>query len=163
MRQMKLTCGMILGCIVLVFFASPSFSGEKRKITLLTGVSNSYNFGMAIAEIVGSPEIDRDISLQFYTDEDVKRAGIDEKTREDIHQADILLVDIMYRGLRLYVSENVDFKKTKVYSMRFSPIDEKGKKFIFDRRVLLYSASPTKENIKNLLLFLLKRDCGFNV
>ena len=163
MRQMKLTRGIILGCIVLAISASPSFSGEKRKITLLTGVSNSYNFGTAIAEIVGSPEIGKNFSIQFYTDEDVKRAGTDEKIREDIYQTDILLVDIMYRGLRLYVSENINFKKTKVYSTRFSPMDEKGKKFIFDRKVLSYSASPTKENIKNLLLFLLKRDCGLNV
>ena len=163
MRQTKLSRGVIWGCIVLAIFASPSFSGEKRKITVLTGVSNSNNFGTAIAEIIASPEIDKDFSLQFYTDEDVKKTGVDAKTQEDIHQADILLVDIMYRKLRLYVSENVDFKKTKVYSTRFSPMDAKGKQFIFDRRVLSYSASPTKENIRNLLLFLLKRDCGLNV
>lgn len=159
---MKLVGGIIFGCIVLTILASPSFSGEKRKITVLTGVSNAHNFDTAIADIIDSPEINGDFSLHCYTDEDVKKTGMDAKTREDIIRADLLLVDIMYRGLRHYVSENVDFKKTKVYSMRFSPMDTKGKQFIFDRMVLSYSASPTKGNIKNLLLFLLKRDYGLN-
>ena len=143
-------------------YASPSFASGKCSITVLTGVSNFHKVGTAIAEILDSPEMDGDFSLHCYTQEDVKTAGMDAKTREDLIQADILLVDIMYRGLRHFVSENVDFKKTKVYSMRVSPMDAKGKRFIFDRRVLSYSASPTKANIKNLLLFLLKRDCGLN-
>ena len=162
MRQMKLAVGIILGCILLVAYASPSFSGGKYRIIVLTGVSNAHNVGTAIAEILGSPGMGEDLSLRLYTDEDVKKNGMDAKTREDINRADILLVDIMYRGLRHYVSEHVDFKKTKVYSLRFSPMDKKGKQFIFDRMVLSYSASPTKANIKNLLLFLLERDCGFN-
>ena len=159
---MKLAGGIILGCIALVIFASSAFSGGRCRIIVLTGVSNAHNFGTAVAEILASPEMDGDFSLHCYTQEDVKTAGMDAMTREDIIQADILLVDIMYRGLRHFVSENVDFRKTKVYSMRFSPMDKKGKQFVFDRMVLSYSASPTKANIKNLLLFLLKRDCGLN-
>jgi cobaltochelatase CobN len=162
MRQMKLAGGIVLGCILLVVFASSSFATGKWSITVLTGVSNAHNFGTAIAEILGSTGMGGDLSLQLYTDEDVKKNGVDAKTREDINRANILLVDIMHRGLRHYVSENVDFKKAKVYSLRFSPMDTKGKQFIFDRMVLSYSASPTKANIKNLLLFLLKRDCGLN-
>jgi cobaltochelatase CobN len=162
MGRMKLAGGIILGCILLVVFASPSFAGEKCSITVLTGVSDFHKVGTAISEILGSPKMDGDFSLHCHTQEDVKTTGMDAKTREDITQADILLVDIMYRGLRHYVSENVDFRKTKVYSMRFSPMDKKGKQFMFDPEVLSYSASPTKANIKNLLLFLLKRDCGLN-
>ena len=162
MRRMKFAGGILLGCILLVVLAPSSFAAGKCSITVLTGVSNAHNFGTAIAEILAFPEIGGDFSLQLYTDEDVKKTGMDAKTREDIDRADILLVDIMYRGLRHYVSENVDFQKTKVYSMRLSPMDKKGRQFMFDRTVLSYSASPTKANIKNLLLFLLKRDCGFN-
>ena len=161
---MKIISRVILGLFILACLPSPSSAEEKYKITLLTGVSNSYNVSEGIAEVIKVLESDnKTCSIRLFTNEDIEKGEIDEESREGIFQSDVLLVDIMYRVLREYVSDNIVPGRIKAYSLRVSPIDDKSKGLIFDPQVLRYSASPTKENIKNLLLYILKKDCGFDV
>ena len=163
MNMRKILIKAFCGLFFLSIFASQSFAQEKKNITLLVGVSNSYNVSEAISEIVRNPEINKRFIFSFFTSDEIETFDSDKKTRETIHNSPVLLVDIMYRGLRHYVADHIDLKKTKVYSLRFFPIDKKGKGFIFDPVVLNYHASPIKENIKNLLYYILKKDCGFDV
>ena len=163
MGQMKIINRLIWGLFILAAFPSLSSAEEKCQITLLTGVSNSYNVSEGIAEVIKVLDPGKECAIRLFTNEDIEKGEIDEESRNSIFQSDILLVDIMYRVLREYVSDNLVPNKIKAYSLRLSPIDDKSKGLIFDPQVLRYCASPTKENIKNLLLFLLQRDCGVGV
>ncbi len=163
MNMYKIIIKAFCGLFFILVIASQSFAQEKINITLLVGVSNSYNVSEAISEVIRDPEINEKFIFSFFTSDEIETFDSDKKIRKAIKNSPILLVDIMYRGLRHYVADHIDLKKTKVYSLRFSPIDKKGKGFIFDPLVLKYHASPIKENIKNLLYYILKKDCAFDV
>lgn len=158
----------IVGFLILVMTAWPSFAKtsssmpekgkEKETITLLIGVSNSYKVSQAIAEVLKIPEAANMYDFHFYTDKDLEHDNIDKAI---VAQSKILIVNDMYSTLTEYVLRNVDFKKTTVYGL--SSATQKPEKIISDPRVIQYSYPATKANSKNLLLFLLHRDCDLDV
>jgi len=149
-------------CIIaLCLYISVSFqvlAQDKEKITLLVGASNSYKVSEAISEVVKIPEVADSYDFYFYTDKDLENEEIDQ---EIIAQSKILIVDIMHRNLAEYVLKNVNFEKTKAYGVRKGATETK--KIFSDPIVKQYYNPAIKENIKNLLLFLLNRDCGLDI
>jgi cobaltochelatase CobN len=112
----------------------------------------------AISDVGKIPEVADKYNIYFYTTEDLKDGKID---HEIVTQSRFIIVDDMGRELRGYAIKNVDFKKIKLYGLCSVPKDPK--KIISDPKVKQYWRSPTRKNIKNLLLFLLSRDCGLDV
>ena len=153
---------MIVLCLsILVSFylvSSPAFAQNKGKITLLIGASNSYKVSQAISDVAKIPEAANHCDFYFYTNKDLKEGKID---AEVIAQSKIILVNDMIRELAEYSLKNADLKKTKVYSL--SSVTKEPEKIISDPKVKQYRIPPTRENTKNLLLFLLNRDCGLDI
>ncbi len=142
---------------ILMVIAFPGLAKEKEKIAIVVGVSDSYKASKAISEVVKIPEAADSYNFFLYTNEDVETANIN---REIIAQSEIIFVDIMYRSLAEYVLKNANFEKTKVYGVRGAI---KSDKILSDPEVTQYYDPATKENVKNLLLFLLNRDCGLDI
>ena len=154
--NMALKTCMIALCLSMLV-PSPAFAQNKDKITLLVGEFFSYKASQAISDVVKIPEVANNYNFYFYTDRDLKEGKIDAMI---IAQSKIIVVNDMYRDLAEYVLKNADLKKTKVYGL-CSVAKESGK-FISDPKVKQYRTA-TRENIKNLLLFLLNRDCGLDI
>jgi len=138
--------------------SSQVFAQNKGKITLLIGVSNSYKVSRAISEVVKILEVADRYDFYFYTNEDLENQKIDDQI---IMESKILIVDIMYRSLVEYALKNANFEKTKVYGVRYGAT--KSDKILSDPIVKQYYTPAIKENIKNLLLFLLNRDCHLDI
>jgi cobaltochelatase CobN len=147
-----------IACCLFTLVSSQVFAQNKGKITLLVGVSNSYKTSEAISDVVKIPKVDSSYDFYFYTNEDVENANID---REIITRSEILIVDTMYRNLAEYVLKNANFEKTKVYGVRHGAV--KSDNILSDPKVKQYYNPAIKENIKNLLLFLLNRDCRLDI
>ncbi|HIE26300.1 TPA: cobaltochelatase subunit CobN [Candidatus Poribacteria bacterium] len=154
MYRMKIVNETILVLFILATMALTSFAREKEKITLLVGESTSYKVSQAISEMFKIPEVANSYDFYFYSNKDVENLNLD---REIITQSRIIIVDIMYRNLAEYVLNNVDFEKTKAYGVRSGAV--KSEKILSDPKVKQYYNPAIKENIKNLLLFLINRDC----
>ena len=151
-------CRFILCLFILTAIVSPAFAKEKEKITLLVGVSDSYKVSQGICDVLKISEVGNDYEFYFYSNQDVENLNVD---REIITQSRIIIVDIMYRNLAEYVLKNVDFEKTKAYGVRKGATETQ--KIFSDPKIQQYYNPAIKENIKNLLLFLLNRDCGVDV
>ena len=147
-----------IACCLFTLVSSQVFAQNKGKITLLVGTSNSYKVSEAISEVVTIPEVADSYDFHFYTDKDLENEEID---REIVAQSKILIVDIMHRNLAEYVLKNVNFEKTKAYGVRKGATETK--KIFSDPKVQQYYNPAIKENIKNLLFFLLNRDCGLDI
>ncbi len=153
---------VFIGFLLVAITALPALAKEKEKIVLLVGESGSYQVSQAIFEVVKIPEVDKKYDFYLYTTKDVNEEKIN---REIVVQAKIFLVDTMYREVTDYAIKNADFKKTRVYSVREKAdmaATETGK-IIFDPQLKKYCSPPSKDNIKNLLLFLLNRDCRLEI
>jgi cobaltochelatase CobN len=163
MRKKDTTHPTISATIIIVFLlltipALPVLAQDKEKIALLIGESDSYTASQAISDAVKIPEVDEGCDIYLYTAKDLKEGKID---REIIAQSAVFLVDTMYPEITDYALKNADFKNTKVYSVREkgdAAKTEKGE-IIFDPLLKEYYSPQSKKNIKNLLLFLLNRDC----
>ncbi|MBW1794942.1 MAG: cobaltochelatase subunit CobN [Deltaproteobacteria bacterium] len=141
-----------------ILVSSQAFAQNKGKITLLIGASNSYKVSVAISDVVKIPEVADSYDFHFYTNKDLEEGKID---AEIIAQSKILIVDDMHREWRSYVIKNVDLKKIKVYGL--CSVAKEPEQIISDPKIKRYSRPFVRENIKNLLLFLLNRDCGLDV
>ena len=149
---------LAIACCLFTLVSSQVLAQDKEKITLLVGASNSYKVSEAISEVVKISEVADSYDFHFYTDKDLASEKID---REIIAQSRILIVDIMHRNLAGYVLKNVNFEKTKAYGVRKGATETE--KILSDPKVKQYYNPAIKENIKNLLLFLLNRDCGLDI
>jgi cobaltochelatase CobN len=149
--------GILLLCVS-ILVSSQVFAQTKGKITLLVGASDSYKVSEAISDVVKIPEAAGSYDFYFYTNKDLEEGKIDP---EIIAQSRILLVDDMHRKLADYSLKNADFEKTKVYGL-CSAAKEPGK-IISDPKIKQYYNPATSKNIRNLLLFLLNRDCGLDI
>ncbi len=152
---------MLMRMIVLflsILVSSQAFTQNKGNITLLIGVSNSYKVSQAISQVLKVPQAAEHYDLRYYTEEDLKNGAIDP---EVIGRSEIIIINDMHRSLSEYVIENANFKKTKVYGL--STVAKKLEKIISDPQVERYARPLTQQNITNLLLFLLKRDCGLDI
>ena len=156
-------CRIKISAVSLILFVAATAIGEaapeKRTISLLIGEAVSHKASQAVLEVTKGQEAAGQYDFRLYTTRDLEETKIDDKV---IIRSEILIVDTMYREITDYVLRRADFRKTRVYSLR-----EKGsgktEKIIFDDAVAEYYKSPTVENIKNLLLFLLNRDCRLDV
>lgn len=148
---------MIVLCLS-ILVSSQAFAQKKGNITLLIHPHSSYKVSQAISDVGKIPEVANKYNIYFYATEDLKNGKIE---REIVAQSKIVIVDDMGRELRGYALKNVDFKKIKLYGLCSVP--KELEKIISDPKVKEYFRSPTRENIKNLLLFLLSRDCGLDV
>ena len=148
---------IILFCLSLLA-ATHAFAQKKGNITLLIHPHSSYKVSQAISDVGKIPEVANKYNIYFYTTDDLKNGKIE---REIVAQSRFIIVDDMGRELRDYALKNVDFKKIKLYGLCSVP--KKPEKIISDPKVKQYYSSPTRENIKNLLLFLLSRECGLDV
>ncbi len=158
MHRIKITINIFLILFVLTATGLSAFAQEKEKITLLIGTSNSYKVGQAIRKVVEVPGVADNFNFYFYTDEDLRQGKVDQKV---ITRSRIIIINDMHNEWRTYVLKNADFRKTKVYGLIRAGMEQE--KIISDPRVKQYYAPPTKKNIKNLLLFLLNRDCGLDI
>ncbi len=149
--------GIIALCLS-VFVSSRALAQNKSKITLLVGVSDSYKVTQAISELAEISDVAKSYNFHFYTDEDLENEEIDQ---EIIKESKIIIVHDMHLNLTKYVLKNSDFEKTKVYGL--SGRAKEPQKIISDPKVQQYYYPATQENIKNLLLFLLNRDCGLDI
>ena len=149
--------GILLLCVS-ILVSSQAFAQKKGNITLLIHPHSSYKVSQAISDVGKIPEVADKYNIYFYTTEDLKNGKIE---REIVAQSRFIIVDDMGRELRGYAIKNVDFKKIKLYGLCSVPKDPE--KIISDPKVKQYFRSPTRKNIKNLLLFLLSRDCGLDV
>ena len=149
--------GVLLLCVS-ILVSSQVFAQNKGKITLLVGASNSYKVSEAISDIVKIPEAAGSYDFYFYTNKDLEEGKIDAKI---IAQSRILVVDDMHRKLADYSLKNADFEKTKVYGLCSAA--KEPEKIISDPGVKQYYNPATSKNIRNLLLFLLNRDCGLDI
>jgi cobaltochelatase CobN len=148
---------MIVLCLS-ILVSSQAFAQKKGNITLLIHPHSSYKVSQAISDVVKIPEAANKYNIYFYTTEDLKNGKVE---REIVAQSKFIIVDDMGRELRDYALKNVDFKKIKLYGLCSVP--KEPEKIISDLKVKQYWSSPTRGNIKNLLLFLLNRDCGLDV
>ena len=158
MCRMKIISKVILVLFILTTTIFSAFAKEKGKITLLIGVSNSYKVSEAISEVIKIPEVSDTYDFYFYTNLDLEDGKIN---KEIISNSKILIVDIMYRGLAEYVVKNANFEKTKVYGVRHGTVEHTG--ILSDSVVKQYYNPAIKKNVKNLLLFLLNRDCNLDL
>ena len=143
--------GILLLCVS-ILVSSQAFAQKKGNITLLIHPHSSYKVSQAISDVGKIPEVANKYNIYFYTTEDLKNGKIE---REIVAQSKFIIVDDMGRELRGYALKNVDFKKIKLYGLCSVP--KEPEKIISDPKVKQYYRSPTRKNIKNLLLFLLSR------
>lgn len=155
---LKIVSKIVLMLGILINSVNPGFAGEKEKITLLMGVSSSHKVSQGIAEVLTLPVVADRYDFYFYTDKDLENKKID---NDIIAQSKIIIVDDMHRSFTKYVINNADFDKTKVYGLCSTA--KEPEKIISDPKVKQYHRPDTIDNIKNLLFFLLKRDCGLDV
>jgi cobaltochelatase CobN len=148
---------IVLFCVS-ILVSSQVFAQNKGKITLLIGVANSFKVSEAISEVIQIPEVANRYDFYFYTNQDLENRKIDEQI---VKQSKIIIVDTMYRSLAEYVLKSANLEKTKVYGVRHGA--KKSDKILSDPKVKQYYNPAIKENIKNLLLFLLNRDCGLDI
>jgi len=149
----------------LLFAAVPVYSSsgkDKVKITLLVGESDSYKVSRGISDAAGIPAVDEKYDFHLYTIRDIKEGKV---TRGVVARSGILLIDTMYSEVTGYALKNADFKTTGVYSVRErgNEMTTEADKIIFDPRLKEYYLTPGRENVKNLLLFLLNREYGVDV
>lgn len=158
MNRMKMI-GVILSILCIRLLpASYALAAQKGKITLLMGVPRSYMVSRAISEVLEIPAVADRYEIRFYTDKDLENDTIE---TDIVRQPEIIIVDDMHHSLTTYVMKNVDFEKTTVYGLCSTP--KEPEKIVSDLKVKRYHSPDTRENIKNLLLFLLNRDCGLDV
>ncbi len=149
---------LALGLFTLTTISFTALAKERGKITLLIGASNSYRVNQAISDVVKIPEVADGYDFYSYTNKDLEEGRIDSGI---IARSQILVVDDMYRELAEYTLKNVDFKKIRAYGL--CSLAQEPEKIISDSEVKRYASPVTRENIRNLLLFLLNRDCGLDI
>ena len=147
---------MIIALIVCVFSSSAS---GKDKITMLVGQGDTYKVSCAISEILKIPRALKSCDFYFYTDEDVEKERVNLNI---ISQSRIIIVDIMYKELESFALKYTNFPRSRVYGVRQNS-SGKTVNIIQDPAVFRYYSPAIKENIKNLLLFLLNRDLKVDV
>jgi len=153
----KMRMCMVVLCLS-ILVVSQAFAQNKGNITLLIGVANSYKVSQAISEVLKIPQVAEHYNLRYYTEEDLKDGAIDPAV---IARSEIIIINDMHRSLSDFVVENADIKKTKVYGLSTAP--QEPEKIKCDPMVKRYARPFTQKNITNLLLFLLKRDCGLEI
>ena len=142
---------------ILLCAAASQGALKRQRIGIFLGVSETHKISWAISEVVKNPEIKHKYEFYYYTNKDLERGRIDLRK---ISESKIILVDIMHRGLTDLINKNADFDKTSVYGLR----QKRGKgKIIYDTEVRKYFRPSVKENLRNLLLYLLNRDCKLDV
>jgi cobaltochelatase CobN len=158
MRKNNLILLSITAFFVFFTVSASAMDREKQSLILMTGAAASYNVSQAISRLLEDPQISEIASLRYYTEEDLAAHRINPG---DIQDADIIILDDMYRTLVEYALEQVDFKKTKVYGLSTAPRDTE--KIIADPQVKQYARPFTRQNISSLISFLLNRDLGVDI
>ena len=152
---------LLLSALVffVLFAASASATGRtKHSLILLNGAAASYNTSQAISHLLENPYVSDNVSLCYYTEEDLVAHRISPET---IQNADIIILDDMYRTLVDYALEQVDFNRTKVYGL--STVPRNPEKITADPEIKKYARPFTRRNMSGLIGFLLHRDLGLDI
>lgn len=144
--------------LLFFFFGSAADAADKKSLTLLIGVANSYKASQALAAVREIPEAAEHYDFYYFTEADLKDDAIDKAV---VERSDIIVLNDMHLSLTEYVLQHVDFKKTKVYGL--STVPREPEKIRVDPRVMAYARPLTQKNIANLIQFLLQRDAGLDV
>lgn len=149
-------CMIVLCLSVLV--SSLAFAQKKGNITLLIGAPISYKVSQAISDVAKIPEAANRYDFCFYSNNDLENGNIDP---EIVSRSKIIIVDYRYANLKEYILKNADFGKAKVHGL--CSAENKPEKIVSDPKIEQYFDPATVENIKNLLLFILNRDCHLDL
>ena len=153
MRQIKTAFRILSYFLVLSSISASAFAIEKKNLTLLIGVANSYKVSQAFSEVLQVPLAAERYNLRYYTPEDLENNAIDPDV---INRSEIIIVNDMHLSLSDYLVAHADFEKSKVYGL--STVPRQPGEIISDPEVQRYVHPLTQKNIANMILFLLKRD-----
>lgn len=148
--------------IVLLSFLFP-FSGycEKEKTSVIFAVSarDSIVIARTIRELSTHPGIADRCVFKFYTDSEIRKNRVG---KDDVHGADIILVDFMKREFDEFLARALEGSHTHIYSLRCGYLADKLKKkgLVPDLRSEVYFQPATVDNLVNLVLMVLSHE-GF--
>ncbi|WP_028581804.1 cobaltochelatase subunit CobN [Desulfogranum japonicum] len=145
---------------VLLFFTllvSAYAAQQASGITFLGGSSYSYKISKALEKVRQDPAASQ-VELTYFTEEDLAANAIDP---DIISRSQVIIIDDMYRSHREYVLKQVDFSKTKVFGL--STVANNPDRITADDKVKAYARPLTRNNLSNLVRFLMHRELGINI
>ena len=128
-----------------------------QTITFLGGSSYSYKISRAMEKLHQDPAASQ-VEVFYFTDEDLAAETIDP---EVMARSNIIILDDMHKSLRTYVLEQVDLKATRVFGLSTVPNDPD--RIISDDAVKAYARPLTRNNLVNLVRFLMHRELGVDI
>ncbi len=136
--------------IILLFFSTPLF-GKSINISILALDSDSYVITQAIDEL----KLPR-IHIRYFSQHDLKKPEV----ISFVNSSKIIVVDIMMGQLGHFIIDNINGLKKSIYAVRESREDSLFKRhgFIFDHKVKDYFGFLCKENVKNLIRYLVNKE-----
>ncbi len=132
-------------------------TGTADTITFLGGSSYSYKISRALETVRQYPAA-KEVELFYFTEEDLAAGAIDP---EVIARSRVIILDDMYKTLRDYVLDQVDFNTTKVFGL--STVPNNPDRIISDEQVKAYARPLTRNNLINLTRFLMHRELGMDI
>jgi len=159
MCRMKIKSNIYKILAVIFILLITVFSAfAKEKITLLIHSGNSYKINKAIYEVNKIPQVNNSYNIICYTDKDLENGKINQA---DLNESKIVIVHNMGNVLQDYILENINCSKLKVYGL--CKTNDNSQKIIFDPKIAEYYNPPTINNVKNMLLYILNKDCRLDV
>ncbi|WDP91016.1 MAG: cobaltochelatase subunit CobN [Desulfobacter sp.] len=127
----------------------PAGAADRPDMVLMVLDQNAYVVDRAVEKL--KQDLDRDLDVRVVTVADIAQK-LDE-TKALTAGAPVIVVDVMGRELKQFVTDHVDATAKTVYALRGSLDDETLKKqgLIFDPEVAEYFRHLTLENVENMI------------
>ena len=136
--------------LILLLIFSP-ITVLANDLTLLVLDNNSYLAGKALVDH------ELPVNIQVISLGELSAGG--EQLRQEIDKSKVIIIDVMGRDLEDYLLTNISLANKTIYALRGSSDDENLKKrgLIFDDSVAGYYRHISKDNILNMMKFVVNR------
>lgn len=137
-------------CLALVFYCAIC---QAEHIAFLVSDTDT----LVVSQAIQDDTLPKTLKVTVYNLENLEKS---EKARAGVHDADVIIVDVMIQELMDYLQKNIDFNSKHIYAVRGSRDDEslKAKGIIFDDEIREFYKRLEPSNVRNLILKVANRE-----
>ncbi|MFZ5450335.1 MAG: cobaltochelatase subunit CobN [Thermodesulfobacteriota bacterium] len=163
--QAKLTLGLV--CMLGWLFCSlgPAYAGKQKVSLLLADLTTKTSIDAVKAIYRDYPDLKQKVEFHIYPR---LRPDTRQKDLANVSESNLIFVTLMGRDLFKAVKPELETaikKGAKVYCVSVGTYNEEDQKLgvKVDKQIVLYHREGGLENLKNMILYALKKDLSFNV